>query len=80
MSLTALSPLDGRYQRATAPLAPIFSEYGLIRARVAVEIGWLKALAAEPGIPEVPALDAVAIASSCTSPAPARTSTTSLMR
>jgi adenylosuccinate lyase len=62
MSLTALSPLDGRYQRATAPLAPIFSEYGLIRARVAVEIGWLKALAAEPGIAEVPALDAVSIA------------------
>jgi adenylosuccinate lyase len=62
MSLTALSPLDGRYQRATAPLAPIFSEYGLIRARVAVEIGWLKALASEPGIPEVPALDEVAIA------------------
>jgi adenylosuccinate lyase len=62
MSLTALSPLDGRYQRATAPLAPIFSEYGLIRARVAVEIGWLKALASEPGIPEVPTLDGVAIA------------------
>ncbi len=62
MSLVALSPLDGRYQRATAPLAPIFSEYGLIRARVAVEIGWLKALAAEPGIPEVPALDAVSVA------------------
>jgi adenylosuccinate lyase len=41
---------------------PIFSEYGLIRARVAVEIGWLKALAAEPGIPEVPALDGVSIA------------------
>jgi adenylosuccinate lyase len=60
--LTALSPLDGRYQHATAPLAPLFSEYGLIRARVAVEIGWLKALASEPGIPEVPSLDDVAIA------------------
>ncbi|MBF0628325.1 MAG: adenylosuccinate lyase [Magnetococcales bacterium] len=52
--LTALSPLDGRYARQMAPLRPIFSEFGLIRRRVQVELGWLAALAAEPGIPEVP--------------------------
>ena len=52
--LTALSPLDGRYRKSGARLAPYFSEFGLIRRRVAVEIAWLKALAAEPGILEVP--------------------------
>lgn len=50
--LTALTPLDGRYARATAPLAPIGSEYGLIRYRMIAEIAWLRALCAEPGIPE----------------------------
>ncbi len=55
-SLTAVSPIDGRYASKTADLRPIFSEYGLIRHRVAVEIGWLKALAANPQIPEVPEL------------------------
>jgi adenylosuccinate lyase len=54
-SLTALSPLDGRYRRSGARLAPYFSEFGLIRYRVRVEIEWLKALAAEPAIKEVPA-------------------------
>lgn len=53
--LTALSPLDGRYRRSGAKLAPYFSEFGLIRYRVRVEIEWLKALAAEPAISEVPA-------------------------
>src|SRR3990167_6286207 len=40
-SLTALSPLDGRYQDKTADLRPFFSEFGLIRYRVLVEIRWL---------------------------------------
>ena len=51
--LTALSPLDGRYARATEALRPWFSELALIRHRVRVEIEWLIALGAEPGIPEV---------------------------
>ncbi|ARU32931.1 adenylosuccinate lyase [Sulfuriferula sp. AH1] len=54
-SLTALSPLDGRYAAKVAPLRAHFSEFGLIRNRVTVEIEWLKALAAEPAIAEVPA-------------------------
>ncbi len=52
-SLTALSPLDGRYGSKVAALRPIFSEYGLIRARVQVELGWLKILAAHPGISQI---------------------------
>jgi adenylosuccinate lyase len=52
-ALTALSPLDGRYQAKVAPLRGLFSEYALIRFRVRVEVEWLKALAAEPGIAEV---------------------------
>ena len=52
--LTALSPLDGRYGPKTAPLRPWFSEFGLIRHRVQVEIEWLITLALEPGIAEVP--------------------------
>ena len=55
--LTALSPLDGRYGRGTAALRPFFSEYGLIRYRVIVEIRWLQMLAGHPQIPEVPAFD-----------------------
>lgn len=51
-ALNALSPLDGRYAGKTAALAPVFSEFGLIRYRVLVEIEWLAALCAEPGIPE----------------------------
>ena len=53
-TLTAVSPVDGRYGGKTADLRPIFSEYGLIRHRVLVEVRWLQALAAEVGIPEVP--------------------------
>ena len=53
-TLTAVSPIDGRYGGKTAGLRPIFSEYGLMRYRVLVEVRWLQALAAEPGIPEVP--------------------------
>ena len=52
--LLALSPLDGRYAGKVEALRPIFSEYGLIRARVRVEVEWLLALAAEPAIIELP--------------------------
>ena len=54
-ALLALSPLDGRYASKVDALRPIFSEYGLIRARVKVEVEWLLALAAEPGITELAA-------------------------
>jgi len=60
-ALTALSPLDGRYARAAEPLRAIFSEYGLIHARVRVEVEWLLALASEPGIPELPPFSGEAI-------------------
>ena len=53
--LTAISPIDGRYADKTSDLRAVFSEYGLIRHRVLVEVRWLQALAAHPGIPEVPA-------------------------
>ena len=53
-SLTAVSPIDGRYASKTEELRPIFSEYGLMRMRVKVELTWLKHLAACPQIPEVP--------------------------
>ncbi|MGE3676857.1 MAG: adenylosuccinate lyase [Burkholderiales bacterium] len=49
--LTALSPLDGRYAGAAAPLRPFLSEYALIRYRVQVELAWLRALAADRSIP-----------------------------
>ena len=52
-ALTALSPLDGRYASKVDALRPIFSEFGLIKARVKVEIEWLLALAAEGGISEL---------------------------
>ena len=51
-TLTALSPLDGRYASKLGELRPVFSEAGLIRRRVAVEIAWLEALCDAPGIPE----------------------------
>ena len=59
-ALTALSPIDGRYADKVATLRPIFSEFGLIRYRVEVEVRWLQALAASEGIPEVPAFSAPA--------------------
>ena len=59
-ALTALSPLDGRYHAKVESLSHHFSEFGLIRNRVRVEIAWLKALADEPGLPEVPAFSASA--------------------
>lgn len=52
-SLTAVSPVDGRYAGKTSALRPIFSEFGLIRCRVQVEVRWLQRLAAHPGVPEV---------------------------
>ena len=57
-SLTALSPLDGRYAAKTEALRRLYSEYGLIKSRVAVELAWFAALAGEPGVPEVPSLTA----------------------
>lgn len=61
-ALTALSPIDGRYAAKAEALRPIFSEYGLIRARVKVEVEWLLALAAEPGIVELEPFSEIAIA------------------
>lgn len=52
-SLTAVSPVDGRYGSRTTALRPIFSEYGLIRNRVLVEVRWLQRLAAHASITEV---------------------------
>ena len=57
-SLTAISPIDGRYGNKTSDLRPIFSEYGLIRQRIIVEIRWLQSLAAHNDIAEVPAFSA----------------------
>lgn len=56
-SLTALSPIDGRYADKTWELREIFSEYGLIRYRVQVEVRWLQALARHSQIQEVPEFD-----------------------
>ena len=60
--LTALSPLDGRYHGKVAGLREHFSEHGLIRNRVKVEIEWLKALAAEPRLAEIAPFSAATIA------------------
>ena len=57
-TLTALSPVDGRYASRCAELRGIFSEAGLVRARVRVEAAWLQALAACPGIVELRGLTA----------------------
>ena len=51
-SLTAVSPIDGRYGSKVESLRSIFSEYGLIQRRISVEIAWLKALCADPEIKE----------------------------
>jgi len=55
-SLTAISPIDGRYHSKTDKLNGYFSEFALIRYRVIVELRWFQQLAKNPGIPEVPAL------------------------
>jgi len=60
--LTALSPLDGRYHGKVDALRAYFSEFGLIRFRVHIEIEWLKALAAQTDIPEVGPFSAATIA------------------
>jgi adenylosuccinate lyase len=59
-SLTALSSVDGRYAAKTANLRPVCSEYGLIHRRMMVEVRWFQALAAHPGIPELPPLSSAA--------------------
>ena len=56
-SLTAISPIDGRYARHTAGLRETMSEYGLIRFRLLVELRWFKFLAMAPAIKELPALN-----------------------
>ena len=60
--LTALSPLDGRYHGKVAGLREHFSEHGLIRNRVRVEVEWLKALAAEPALAEIAPFSAATVA------------------
>ena len=60
--LTALSPLDGRYAAKVDALRGQFSEFGLIRRRLQVEIEWLKALAAEPHFAEIPAFSPATVA------------------
>jgi len=59
-ALTAVSPVDGRYGSKTSDLRSIFSEFGLMRFRVEVEIRWLQQLASHPEIAEVPALSSAA--------------------
>ncbi len=59
--LTALSPLDGRYQEKTAALRPLCSEFGLIRYRLLVETAWLRLLATTPQITELPPFSAAAL-------------------
>lgn len=61
MSINAISPLDGRYQEKVSELRPIFSEYGLMRFRVLVEIRWLQALTSYADLPELPSLSPRAI-------------------
>ena len=55
-ALSAVSPIDGRYGSKTSALRDVFSEFGLIKRRVLVEVRWLQSLAAQEGIAEVPAL------------------------
>lgn len=59
-SLTAISPIDGRYAGKTVALRPYFSEYGLIYHRIIVEIRWLQALSRQDDIDEIPAFSAKA--------------------
>jgi adenylosuccinate lyase len=59
-ALTTISPVDGRYGSKTIELRPYFSEFGLIKYRVTVEVRWLQQLASTPAIAEVPALSAQA--------------------
>ena len=61
-ALSAISPIDGRYGDKSSELRTIFSEFGLLKYRVIVEVRWLQSLAAAEGIDEVPALSDSAIA------------------
>ena len=61
-SLTAISPIDGRYGAQTSVLRAIFSEFGLIKFRTQVEVEWLKLLASQQTISEVPPLSSDSIA------------------
>ena len=61
-TLTAISPIDGRYASKVDALRPIASEFGLMRARVEVELAWIKSLASHPQIDEVAPFSAQAIA------------------
>ena len=58
--LNAISPIDGRYFDKTKVLGNIFSEFGLIKYRVLIEVRWLQAMANNPGISEVPNFSAAA--------------------
>jgi adenylosuccinate lyase len=55
-ALMAISPLDGRYQEKISPLRAIFSEYGLIKFRITVEIRWLQMICEHANLPEIPRL------------------------
>ena len=59
--LTAISPVDGRYGIKTAALRDLFSEYGLIKHRVLVEVRWFQALSEQAEISEAPTLDSNAM-------------------
>lgn len=61
-TLSAVSPVDGRYSRHTAELRPLFSEFGLFRFRVEAEVRWLQMLASHPDITEVPVFSDAATA------------------
>ena len=53
-NLTSISPIDGRYSAKTGPLKAIFSEYGLIKYRLLIEVRWLEAMSKNSQISEVP--------------------------
>ncbi len=59
--LSAISPIDGRYFDKTKVLSAIFSEFGLIKYRVLIEIKWLQAMADNAGITEVPTFSQAAV-------------------
>jgi len=60
-ALTAISPVDGRYQNKTDVLKPVFSEYGLFKFRVLVEVEWLKKLSNISDIKEIESFSADSI-------------------
>ena len=59
-NLTSISPIDGRYSDKTIALKPIFSEFGLMKYRLLVEVRWLEALSKNSNIPEVPSFSSKA--------------------